>query len=747
MVSGTLIGYFAERNEAHRSLRELRKRGFRRVALAHRTAHGDVRVWDPFPMRHAFGAVTAFLLFGFVAGIVSLFLHWPATVSSGVRFALFPVLAGGFLGGLFVWFWMRRSRHGIERGLIEDHKRWLTSEETVLILHAPIETLRVAWAVLHDSGGIPPTVFILHPKRRRATVDTLHPEPKASPTRIHDYARGLATEHEVNPRQQSGVALLKQLENTRKWLQQACSDLSEASRMEQRASQTTEWILDNEFVIESNARDVQLNLTRRFVRELPTLANKTWKGVPRVYALAEALVFHSERRLDKDKILDFMEAYQSFQKLTIGELWAVPQMLRIALIGNIEKLATAALTELREREIAGFWANRLITASRRDPNLVFSILAELSEAQPAPSAYLATQLVDHLYDEEAALAPVRGWLERTLKESLSGLNHREQNRQTKDQIAISNVFQSLRQLALLDWKPIFERLSHTEQLLRTDPAGVYPQTDFDTRDRCRRKVEELSRRSGRTEAEVAQCAIELAASAASRTTPDERRIHVGTYLIGEGKHELSERIGCTEYPRHRFLDCVRRHHSAVYFNGILFFCVAIMSPICLIGLSGQTPRGPIGDRPPLVDPRQSTCDRDAELPPHTDTSRTDPSENGLRHIGRSRFLPNAGRCPTASDGREVNPGGGGEDCKSGTWRIKKTTFYSVCSRTTPIPIESVARGTKAFCASPLRASMLLTVAMGPDASFSSIASECGVNARASSSAGSASAASWRSLMA
>jgi len=60
-------------------------------------------------------------------------------------------------------------------------------------------------------------------------------------------------------------------------------------------------------------------------------------------------------RLDRENIFAFIEAYQSVHTLTIGELWAVPQMLRIALIESIQDLAASALTELREHEIADFW--------------------------------------------------------------------------------------------------------------------------------------------------------------------------------------------------------------------------------------------------------------------------------------------------------------------------------------------------------------------------------------------------------
>jgi cyclic beta-1,2-glucan synthetase len=188
--------------------------------------------------------------------------------------------------------------------------------------------------------------------------------------------------------------------------------------------------------------------------------------------LARELVYPTDFRLDRENILACIKAYQSVRTLTIGELWAVPQMLRIALIESIQDLAASALTELREREIADFWANRLITANRRDPNHLFSILAEIAKSQPSPSLYFASQLVDHLYDEDAALAPVRSWLERTYHKPLRELSLREQNRQTEDQLSIGNAFTSLRQLTLLDWRRLFEQLSRVEWWLRLDPSWV-----------------------------------------------------------------------------------------------------------------------------------------------------------------------------------------------------------------------------------------------------------------------------------
>jgi cyclic beta-1,2-glucan synthetase len=567
----------------------LGRRRFLRAALVHKTADGDVHIRDLFLWRRGLVAILAAILLGVLAGSASLVFDWSVPILSGTLSPFILILASALIGALVGGMWTRRSKYGVERRLIEDQTRWLVSEETALILQVPIETLRLPVALLRESGEIPPALFVLHPKRERLTGDVRSLGVPLTLTQLEEHAQRLAIDHEVDPNPGRNTELLDRLERVRQWLHQACSDLSEASRLVQTVTPTAEWILDNEYVIEGNARDVQLNLPRHYYQELPTLANEPDRGLPRVYGLAQELVSHSDLRLDRENILAFIEAYQSVSTLTIGELWAVPQMLRAALIENIQGLAARALTELRERESADFWANRLITANRRDPNQLFSVLAELAKSQPSPSPYFGSQLVSYLYDEAAALVPVQSWLERTLRQPLTDLNLREQNRQTKDQISVGNAFTSLRLLARLDWRQIFEHLSLVEQVLRSDPSGVYPRMDFDTRDRYRRVIEELASGSDQAQEQVARRAIEMAAQPVRGAAEDERWSHVGTYLSGEGRADLARLIGCREAPRVRALKWIYRLHSAMYFSGLSFFTAVFIALIVGFGLRGQSP--------------------------------------------------------------------------------------------------------------------------------------------------------------
>jgi cyclic beta-1,2-glucan synthetase len=520
-----------------------------------------------------------------VAKIAFLFLNWSMLHPIGnISTSLNLIFACTAFGALVAQLLLRRSKYGVELGVMRDHERWLLPGESVLILQAPVESLQRPVAMLRESGESPPALFIMHPKRERR-VEARLPEVKLSLSQLQEHSQRHAREQQVDSRPQRSFELIKRFKQSRQWSRLVCEDLTVASRLEQNATPAADWILDNEYILEGTARDVLLNLPKRFYRQLPILASDPYHGLPCIYALAKNLVSHTELRLDRENILAFIESYQTIRTLKIGELWAIPQMLRIALIESIQSLAVTALTNLRARQLADFWANRLIAANRRDSNQLFVILAELAKAEPNPSPYFGTQLVGLLYDEAAALAPVKNWLERTLKTLLNDLNLREQNRQASEQLSCGNAFTSLRQLALLDWRDIFEKLSLVEHILRSDPSGIYPKMDFASRDHCRRAIEELAQRSGKSEKLIAERVIKLATQAQRESSTDDRLSHVGTWLVDEGRAELAQMLACREANRYRFLEWIYYHHEAVYVGSIVGFSAMIL---CLINYYNQT---------------------------------------------------------------------------------------------------------------------------------------------------------------
>ncbi|HZU87232.1 MAG TPA: glucoamylase family protein, partial [Anaerolineaceae bacterium] len=131
---------------------------------------------------------------------------------------------------------------------------------------------------------------------------------------------------------------------------------------------------------------------------------------------------------------------------------------------------------------------------------------------------------------------------------------------------IANIILSLRTIAEQDWSDFFESVSCLEQTLRGDPAGIYPQMDFKTRDLYRKEIETLSFATERDECELAEIALDLA-------SPNG---HVGEYLIGKGRAALEQRISYQPNKKTVLKRGIFRHASAFYLSSIMLLTILIL---------------------------------------------------------------------------------------------------------------------------------------------------------------------------
>jgi cyclic beta-1,2-glucan synthetase len=103
-------------------------------------------------------------------------------------------------------------------------------------------------------------------------------------------------------------------------------------------SAAAEWMLDNSYLVQQTLRQVREDMPPGFYGQLPKLAAGRLEGYPRIYAVAQALVVIQAAHLDLDRVKRFIQLHQDKTPLTMGELWALPVMLRL---GSIECLAQA----------------------------------------------------------------------------------------------------------------------------------------------------------------------------------------------------------------------------------------------------------------------------------------------------------------------------------------------------------------------------------------------------------------------
>ncbi|HET6603087.1 MAG TPA: glucoamylase family protein [Xanthomonadaceae bacterium] len=359
------------------------------------------------------------------------------------------------------------------------------------------------------------------------------------------HGRALARAHRVRKRSEPDRLLLR-LSDNQAVLDHACTLLTAAVQAKRRLSPAGEWLLDNMYLIEEQISIARRHLPKGYSRELPQLARGRSRGLPRAYDIALHAIAHGDGRVDAESLTRYVAAYQSVTPLTLGELWAVPIMLRLALIENLRRIATRAIADRCDCDDANRWADRLVEVARTDTKSLVLVIADMARSElPASSSFVA-EFARRLQGQSPALALPLTWVEQWLAESHQSIEQMvqaESQQQAAAQVSVSNSIGSLRFLAMMDWREFVETLSVVEQTLRRDPFGIYGEMDFATRDRYRQITELMARRGRLPEFEVASTILELAQAGAERAGSGEIAAHVGYYLIDEGRDELERTLG------------------------------------------------------------------------------------------------------------------------------------------------------------------------------------------------------------
>ena len=173
------------------------------------------------------------------------------------------------------------------------------------------------------------------------------------PDGLAERARTLARTQIVRPFEEGSrqTRLLSRLDVSRKVLAVAHARLVAAAAAGADVAPAGDWLLDNYHVVEEHIREVRESLPRSYYGELPELAAGPLAGYPRGYEIAITLIGHTEARIDSANVDLFVGAFQEVSSLTVGELWAVPAMLRIALIESVRRMALR--TTQRLDDVAG----------------------------------------------------------------------------------------------------------------------------------------------------------------------------------------------------------------------------------------------------------------------------------------------------------------------------------------------------------------------------------------------------------
>jgi len=78
-----------------------------------------------------------------------------------------------------------------------------------------------------------------------------------------------------------------------------------------------------------------------------------------MYDIALETISHGDGRVDPESLANFVTAYQTVTALKLGELWAIPIMLRLALMENLRRVGTRVTADRIDRNHADSWADQM----------------------------------------------------------------------------------------------------------------------------------------------------------------------------------------------------------------------------------------------------------------------------------------------------------------------------------------------------------------------------------------------------
>jgi cellobiose phosphorylase len=400
---------------------------------------------------------------------------------------------------------------------------------------------------------------------------------------LYNYARELALQHQTIGISRRAT-LKRQLNNEVKKLNRYYEEYRFDLKTKLNIPSAGEWLIDNLYLINEQAAFVCRNFPSSYYARLPVLTSGPMRGTRRIYAIIVALLDYSGGHCDLKSLVNFIEAYQEVQPLTMGELWAVPLLLRAAIINKLSRIFEEINDQsLPKNQIKVFVKYVIpflkINVSDKIHNIISGIEKRLDLTNPLVLVHLTHYLREHIES-----LPLLRWLEArtaTQKISLTRLVDQESAKQAQYRVTVGQLFTSLHEITSTIWEHYFEELSLVEKYLRQDPAGVYPKMDFASRDYTRHILEKIAKNWRLPEVAIAQQVLSLATKA---NADKENALvkHVGYYLISSGRKDLARSFGETSklwyHPREKLTE----YPNTVYFTTLLILVGLFLSSFLLL---------------------------------------------------------------------------------------------------------------------------------------------------------------------
>src|SRR4029453_7641834 len=334
-----VVGIFQSVGAGRAVLRNLQPARFGRAAGIYASAKGRQRVEERGIT--AIGGSAAALILSVVLGA---FIFWARGILGDKRPAgvALPLAAFAFGGAITGWILVQLFRERVDSASFARFTNTILPNETVVLAEVEASESSRVLAILRGVEAEAPVTFGFYPPPPFSIESTPRPLSHALPSsqrlveKAASLARAIAVSRAPKPRGPSFLHRLLEIEDALEWANMSLTMRAEAHHA---FTLSAEWLLDNASFVREQVADLHKSLPQKYYGKLPLIASGLGAGLPRVYQVAAEMVTETDGALESEIIRRFLGAFQAITPLDIGELWALPLMLRLQLLECLRTLA------------------------------------------------------------------------------------------------------------------------------------------------------------------------------------------------------------------------------------------------------------------------------------------------------------------------------------------------------------------------------------------------------------------------
>ena len=306
-----------------------------------------------------------------------------------------------------------------------------------------------------------------------------------------------------------------------------------------------EWILDNLYIIEEAIKNICKELTLKKYTNFLGIANGRYEGFARIYVLAGEMVAYTDGKINGENLKQMLMAYQNKKSLSMNEIWNIGLFIQIVLIENIREICEYIYSCQMQKEKVENILSKFFNTKVKPSHATVINSIKLTPMRNSFIEYMSYRLKKYGRKAFAYLNILEEEVEKTGND-ISEIVKKEHFDVAVKKVLVGNAIITLKNISRVNFLEIFESINGVEDILKQDPAQQYDKMDVETKTYYRNKIQEISKKTKISEIYITKKCLELSKKAKEKLEindiNDERKTHIGYYLIDKGRNELAKEL-------------------------------------------------------------------------------------------------------------------------------------------------------------------------------------------------------------